>query len=145
MADESTRVDQWLYATLAADSTLTALIGGATTPRIYADMIPAAASYPAVVFQNQSTIGVIGATESTRIRITGVWAVFGIAETGTWVGALQDIADRVDSLLHASSGGTADSATIFTSHRIQGLRLLEERDGRQWRRLGGSYRVFAQR
>ena len=145
MSEESTRVDQWLYATLKADATLTALIGGSTDPRIYADMIPAAASYPAVTFQNQSTLDVIGATESTRIMVNGVWAVFGIAETGTWVGVLQDIADRIDALLHASAGGTADSATIFTSHRIQGLRLLEERDGRQWRRLGGLYRVFAQR
>ena len=145
MADESTRIDQWLFETLKADATLTALIGGSTTPRIYADMIPAAAAYPAVTFQNQATTDVLGATEATRIMVNGVWAVFGIAETGTWVGDLQDIADRIDTLLHASSGGTADSLTVFTSYRIQGLRLLEERDGRQFRRLGGLYRVIAQR
>lgn len=141
MADESTRVDQWIYTVLSADVTL----AGIVSTRIYADLAPPGSARPAVVFHNQSGVDVIGATESSRIMLDGLWTVLGVAESTTWVGDLQDIADRVDALLHASAGGTADSATIFTSHRIRPLRFVEERNGRQFRRLGGLYRVYAQR
>jgi hypothetical protein len=145
VSDESTRVGQWLYETLKADATLTALIGGSTDPRIFDTVAPAGSTYPLVTFGLQASTDVIGATENTRIMTNSVWTVVGWAETLTFVGVLQDIADRIDAVLHASAGGTADSATIFTAHRIQSLRLIEERDGRQFRRLGGLFRVFAQR
>lgn len=143
MADESTRIDGWLYATLAADSALAALVGGPGSPRIFSELAPSGSAFPLVLFTLQSSTDVVGATESTRIMIDAVYAVTAIAETGTWVGDLQDIADRIDAALHSSVGGIVDSTTVFTSHRIQGLRLLEERDGRQFRRLGGIYRIYA--
>jgi len=145
VSDESTRIDQWLYAAMKADSTLTALIGGSSDPRVYSELAPQQAAYPLVLFVNQSNIDVIGATENTRLHVQSIYAITGIDDTGTWVGDLQDIADRIDYLFHASTGGTADSATIYTSHRLQPLRLVEERDGRQIRRLGGLFRIYAKR
>ncbi len=141
MAEETTRVDQWLYATLAGDATLQSYI----STRVYSELAPAGSTYPCVVFSMASAVDVRGATEATRIMVDGIWTVLAVAETLTWVGVLQDIADRVDALLKNSSGGTADSATILAAHRVRPVRLLEERDGRQFRRLGGQYRVYAQR
>lgn len=141
MAEETTRGDQWLFATLSADSTLTGLVGA----RIFSEVAPPGSAFPFIVFALSTADDVIGATEADRIMVDAQWTILAVDETLTWVGSLQDIADRVDTLLRSSSGGTADSATVFAAHRIRPLRLLEERDGRQFRKLGGLYRLLIQR
>ena len=58
--NEPVAADQWIYSTLKADSALTALIGGATSPRIYNEQVPqkdgqpVAGVWPCVIYQMQS-------------------------------------------------------------------------------------------
>lgn len=140
MADETTRIDDWLHDALTGDSGLVAVVGD----RVYSEVAPAGAVYPFVVFSQQNVDDVVGATEATRIMVDGLWSVLGVDETGTWQGDLKTISDRIDVVLQASAGGTVDGHTVFASHRVRPLRFVETRDGRQFRRLGGTYRILAQ-
>ena len=59
--NEPVAADQWIYSTLKADSTLTALIGGSTSPRIYNEQVPQNGTpiWPCVVYQMQSAVNLM--------------------------------------------------------------------------------------
>lgn len=138
--DETTRVDQWLRTTLAADATLTSLV----STRIYSERAPQSATFPFVLFQFQGGSDVMGAG-ATRIMLDGVWVVRGVVKGNSFnQDSLKSIADRIDILLHRSSGGVADGTTVFTSTREAPFRLAEDRDGVSYRHLGGRFRILAQ-
>lgn len=139
MADETTRVDAWLFARLTGDAPLVAL-----TPRIFADVVPQGETFPAVVYQLQAGTDVRTATGDGRIMINGLWLVKAIGDTDTFAG-LAPIADRVDFLLEESGGGAAGAdGAVFTSMRESPFRLVEPDEGVQYRHLGGMYRIYAQ-
>jgi hypothetical protein len=134
--------DQWIFQTLKNDTTLANLVGGTASPRIYADIAPADAAAPYIVFQNQSAVDSQG-IGAIRIMVDALYVVRGIAPTDTFGGALAQIADRVDTLLH-DVAGTAGGGNIVASVREAPFRLTEPRDGKVWRHLGGIYRIYAQ-
>lgn len=139
MADETTRVDVWLQTVLAADATLTGLVGD----QVFSELAPQDASFPRVVHQHQGSVDVRTATSSGRIMLSGLWLVRGIAATEDFR-SLQAIADRVDVLLERASG-SADGGLVFSCTRESPFRLLEPADGGiQYRHLGGLYRIYAQ-
>lgn len=131
---ETVRAEQWLFQTLGANATLAAL-------GIYSEVIPEKASLPAVVFkfQSGSDYKVVGA-----IR---VWAdmVYLVEVTGEVAGyaALQAYADLIDSLLHDKSGSVADGV-ILECEREAPHAMTEIEDGRQFRHLGGFFRLKVQ-
>lgn len=140
MADELTRAEQWLYATLTADATLTGLVG----TRVYSEVAPPEATYPCVIFGLQYAADV--ATHSAeRIMVNGLWLVRGVVQASSFGGNLQTIADRLDALLHRSAGGTADAATVFTSVREEPFKQATVNEGIQYRSLGGLFRLYTQR
>jgi hypothetical protein len=141
VSDESLAIDEWLYGTLTGDAALTAVVG----QRVHNEQAPTTSTFPLVVFQLQSSIDVRG-NGQTRIMVDALYVVRGIVANASYDANSKLIAERIDALLHASSGGTADggAASIFTSHRTQHFRLAEEESGKQYRHLGGIYRIYAQ-
>ncbi len=138
-------IDQWIYTTLKADAPLTALIGGAVTPRIFADIAPQttpAVVLPYVLYQMQA------ATDLTVIGAVRVWSnclylVRGVAETTSWGGNLETISNRIEIALHAKSGSNA-SGVIYSAVRESPFRLPEiAADGKQYRHAGVIVRILA--
>jgi hypothetical protein len=146
VADELTRIDDWIYDTLKADAALTALIGGSSTPRIYSDVVPQDATFPCVRFDYTAGRDVRGGTlASTRIMVSGLYLIRGIAQQKGYGGTLATIADRIDANFRASSGGPAGSdGVVFSAVREEPFRMQENDNGVQWRHLGGIYRIHAQ-
>lgn len=142
MSDETLAVDEWLYATMAADASIGALVAD----RIYAEVAPADATFPLIITTHLSSTDVRAATQQSRIMVSGLWLVKGVVNDSSFNNTLKAIAERIDALFHASSGGTADGggAAIFTSHREQPFRLAEVESGKQYRHLGGQFRIYAQ-
>lgn len=132
---EAIAVDEWLYNTLAADNTLAALVAG----RIYATVAPQTAKYPHVRFSEQSSTDTLG-IDGTRILETCLFTVLTITDEPSWQGLGRQAADRVDELLHGASG-IAGGTTIGTCHREQSLRYVDTVDTKQFRLLGGIYRI----
>lgn len=143
MADETTRVDAWLFDLLTNDAPLTALVGDAE-PRIFADSVPQGEAFPAVVYQLQGGTDVRTATRDSRVMINGLWVVKAIGQTDTFAD-LAPIADRIDDLLEQSTGGPAGSdGAVFTATRESPFRLPEPDEGVGFKHLGGMYRIYAQ-
>lgn len=132
---ETVRVDEWLHDTLTADAALTALVAG----RIYADLAPQTARWPAVVFNEQAPVDTLG-VDGARLLTSGTWQVKVITDEPSWQGLGRQAADRVDDLLHGASG-TAGGVTVGTCHREQTVRFVEAVEGKQFRHLGGLYRI----
>lgn len=141
MSDETLAADEWIYAKLTGDATMAGLIGA----RVYAEMAPPTAAYPFVVTSHLSSVDVPTHNQH-RIMVSGIWLVRGIVQDFSFNATLKAIAERIDVLLHRSTGGTANGGTaaIFTSHREQPFRMAEEAEGKSFRHLGGQYRIYIQ-
>lgn len=138
---ESTTIDRWLYTVMAADAQLAAVVG----TRIYSDLAPGGttgAVLPMVVYQMQAAndLMVVG---SARVWANALFLVRGVAQRVSYDGDLITMADRIDAVLHGASGSNAEG-NVWECVREREFRLTEVgADGRQYRHLGGLYRILA--
>lgn len=135
---ESAAIDRWLNTVLAADTQLAAVVG----TRIYSDLAPQGTALPMVVYQMQSAndLMVLGAV---RVWANAVYIVRGVAQSVAYGGTLLTMADRIDAVLHAASGGTVEGV-VYECVREREFRMTEVgADGRQYRHMGGQYRILA--
>lgn len=142
VGDEITRIAQWLKAKLSADSTITAACADGANGIHWSKVTPKG-HFPAVVFNFQGGSDIRGAGP-LRIGVNGVWIVKAVV-AGRDALLAQPLADRIDTLLQASSG-SADGASIFACVRDAPFYMDEhDADTRQdYQHLGGRYRVLAQ-
>lgn len=138
---ETTTVDTWIYGKLAADSTLTALIGGSSKPRIYRNVAPQSATFPYVLLDFQGDGGVVRGTGTTNILMRGTWLVKAVckAETASGTSGAATISARVYTLLH----GVTSGAVLQCTHE-QPVAYTEVIDGVQYQHQGGLYLIYAQ-
>jgi hypothetical protein len=142
MAQELVGADAFIYATLAGDTALAAIVG----TRIYADVapsLPTPPTYPLVLFSLQSSRDVVG-IGTYRAMTTPTYLVRVIGKGGGF-GAIQAAADRIDALLTVRAvqsvtiGGVTFS--ILGSVRERPFQRSEEPEGILYRHLGGFYRL----
>lgn len=129
--------DSWLAGVLSGDVTLAGLVGA----RVYGHLAPQGAIFPLVLFAMQSGIDV-QTLGPNRIMSNLVYVVRGVAEGGSFGTPLSAIAERIDAVLQAKSGTTAAGA-VYACVREQPYTLIETGNGRQYRHLGGVYRLYA--
>ncbi len=135
MSSEIGAVEAWLYDTLNDDATLGALVTG-----VYAYQAPDTATFPYVLFNQQSGVDVQG-VGPTRIMSNMLYTVRAVTD-GT-MGSLVTISDRIDTLLQAQSGSNSDG-TVLACVREEVFTMNEIIDSRPYRNLGGIYRIFVQ-
>ncbi|MBP8291937.1 MAG: hypothetical protein KAX65_04140 [Caldilineaceae bacterium] len=135
---EIVTAETWLYTKLHGDATLLALVPGG----VYTWPVPATYSGQYVLYQMQSGVDIRGVGPS-RLGVNGLWLVRVVAEALSFGGNLQTAANRLDVLLQAASG-TATGGTVWSCVREQPFQLVELANGRQFRHLGGIYRLWVQ-
>lgn len=135
---EIVTAETWLYSKLHGDSTLLALCTGG----VFTWPVPATYTQPYVLYQMQSGMDIRG-NGPGRIGVNGLWLVRAVFEAMSYAGNLQSAANRIDTLLQAASG-TATGGTVWACVREQPFQLVEVADGRQFRHLGGLYRIWVQ-
>ena len=134
---ETTRIERWLYDVLSRDPVLSSAVSG----RVYAYLAPPEAETPFVVFAFQSGTDTAG-IGMARLFVSALYQVKVVGTGWSWT-PLQPIADRIDDLLHASSGTTLDGY-VLGCMREQPVSYVEVSDGKVYRHLGGLYRIYAQ-
>lgn len=140
MADELTRTQQWINQQCVGDSILRGIVGAS----VWAENAPQGTPYPLVVFGLIIPHDVVTATGHERIMVESLWRIYGVTEGPTFDDTLQTIADRLDAIFDRSAGGTADQAVIFTSVREEPYLGSVVDEGKDYRRLGGLFRVWTQ-
>lgn len=127
---------QWLYGVLHGDATLLGLgrdvFPGGTAPESF--------GFPFVTFQFMSGRDLMEIA-SIRIWTNMIWLVKVVGETAD-ISTLDAIWARIDVLLHRGSG-TPAAGTVWACVRESTFELPETIQGKQYRSLGGTYRLYA--
>lgn len=131
-------VDAWVAARLAATVAVTNLV----STRIYNSFAPLDAEYPFIIFQQQTLRDVRG-VGSDRIMVDTLYVVKGISQ-GTDFAQLGTLAAAIDSALNVPPGGAVTGGHVMASVREEPFALTEVEDGKQFRHMGGIYRIYAQ-
>lgn len=135
MSGDITRIDQWLYATMLDDLTLSDAVGG----RIYADLAPQGAQTPMVVF---AFMGGADKTITFGSRFTHALYLIRAIAQGSSYDALEEIADRLDDILTVPSQGLIiRDIRIASCAREQPHQRRDMENGVPIVYLGGFYRV----
>lgn len=140
--------ESWIYQVLQADATMETLLPGTNEQTIWPGIAPVGTPEPYVIASFQGSEDINGLGSGLARIMSGILyqvAVYGPFST---LGALAPIAMRIDELLHGKSGELLDGATVLgtvlSCVRQRPLTLPEVAGGRQYRRLGGVYRLQVQ-
>lgn len=130
--------DQWLFAKLSGDATLTSLVGN----RIKSYLAPAGTAFPYILYnwQGGTDVMVVG---SYRVFNTGLYQVKAVGQ-GDSMSNIWPVAHRIDEVLHRASG-TVTGGIILACVREQPIAYVENSDGIRYNHLGGIYRVLCQK
>lgn len=143
---ESFRAETWLYSTLTADTSAGG-VNHATTGangRIYSYLAPASATtYPQVIYNMMSGTDVMG-VGAARVMSSLMYQVKVIGKgTAPNFGFIKAIADRIDTLLHAAAGTTADGR-VLSCVREQSISYVEVSGSDVFSHTGGLFRIMVQ-
>ncbi len=111
--------------------------------RVVVDTAPQGTPFPYILAGNLSAIDV-SAVGAIRVLVECVYVVRGVIAGQSYSAALNQIADRIDALLHRQEGTIAGGGYIVASYREQLFRLPEAQNSIQYRHLGGQYRILVQ-
>jgi hypothetical protein len=151
-ADETTLIESWLYATLAADSTLTALLGRYTDPTgvelgpsIHSAQAKKGTAYPAVIFRwLPGGIGDAYYNGARRMWSGSFYQIMAVDERSDYEG-LSAIASRIDTLLSINTVIPVTGGNINQCIRIHpDKRPRFEGAGQEFRELGAFWDIVAQ-
>lgn len=131
----------WLYATLSGDATITGLVG----TDVHEDIAPDDAGDPHIVFTCLAPNDVRTGAGAYQIMTTGLWLVRAAVEGESYRGDIATLAARIDVLLDRKAA-TVTGGAVLSCVRERPHRMAErdEQTGKQWRHLGGEYRIEAQ-
>lgn len=138
--DEVLLTQSWIYDTLTSDSTfMTASPGG-----VWDGVVTASATTsPWTVIGAQSPGIVVGGVGTFEVMTNALWLIRTICEGGSFA-SLRAASNRVYALLHGKNYVARPTGTILSCIREETFRQEEVRGGREYRHLGGIYRVYAQ-
>lgn len=128
----------WLFDTLSADSVIAAAAVGGVWDGPAKDETP----YPILRFDLQSALTVRG-NSFFEIMQNMLWLVRMVGVGGSYV-PLEQAAQQIQSLLHGVSAVPVSGGMIESSAREQTFRQSRVDGGREFRHLGGLYRIYVQ-
>jgi hypothetical protein len=144
---EITVGQRWIYNTLSTNSSITALVGGALSPRIFPDYVPVAiaefgAMLPAIVYFSYSIKDDTLAVGGIRVNSNIEFVVKAIVKSENSAVAEQ-IMSLVDTALHRKSGVAAEGSVISCVRRLP-LDFIEANPEVVYKHLGGVYALQIQ-
>ena len=128
----------WIYDTLSTDPVIAAAAPGGVWDGPAKDGTP----YPIVRFDLQSALSVRG-NSFFEIMQNMIWLVRMVDVGGSYV-PLEQGAQQIQSLLHGVAAVTVTDGIIESSAREQTFRQSRVDGGREFRHLGGLYRIYVQ-
>ena len=139
MTIESLVAEQFINARLRGDTALVGYLADGANG-VYTDILPVQAGYPAVqvVFYPGADLTHLG---NAHIWSDLYYIVRGVCEGGSFV-PLKDIAKRITAALDGAEGSTSDGV-VFGAVKTGPFRMAEADGERQFRHLGGYFRIFA--
>lgn len=129
-------VEPWLYSTLAADPSLTELVGGLIINATAEEMENDPDNHVVFSFASSRDIRGIG---TTRVQVDCIYLVKAVVRGQSYTPATPIFA-RIDALLSVD-GTVSTEAGDLTCVRETITQYPERQDGAHFRHLGGTYRI----
>jgi hypothetical protein len=134
MASEIVIAERWLNQTLTGDAALAAM-------GVHGHLIPKDAALPAIVFVPRPGLDLV-ALGGARVFSTLDYIVKGVCQAES-LAPLVEAVTKVDALLHGKSGAVT-GGRVLSCIRVQPIAYPETSQGKQYRHLGGVYRLQVQ-
>lgn len=131
--NEQAAVERWLFSRLNA-------VHASTGGRVFSDIAPPGEQLPVIVFQRQAGVDLPVFSGERVADFT--YVVRAIAQTES-TQSLEAVATAIDAVLEQASG--SEGGVTIGAVRESPFSLLEVSDGVQYRHLGGTYRIRAQK
>ena len=142
MAGEVALAAKWIFDTLKADATLTAVLSGGAAG-IYQDVAPVGAGFPYVVFfllDPGDTINTTGTSQEIIWQPT-LWLVKGVVKSASYGSPLSTIETQIFTDLHKKQA-TVAGGSVWSAVRVRPFQMQETGPGgEQYRHAGGVYRL----
>lgn len=135
--NEAYAVDKWLYTVLHGDATLLAAAAGG----IHADAAPMGTTGVYVVYAMMANADLL-TLSGVRMFNRNMYVVKAVGE-GASYSVVKTAAERIDTLIRRTSGSVT-GALILSCVREEIVRYSELVEQKQFRHLGGLYRIQAQ-
>lgn len=141
---ESTLVDAWIRQRLGvtAAASLDAISAGLST-RVFLDFAPEGTPYPFIIFQALTPPSDVRGVGIIRVMVDTLYLVKAVAQ-GTDYDALRPVVSVIDGALTQQDPVDMAGGILLTSVRDREFRLVEIENGKQFRHLGGEFRIQAQ-
>jgi hypothetical protein len=137
-------INDWIDDTLTTDVTLQNLVGAARVAAgqwVFEDYLPDEAPFPSIVYQNQSSVTVRGVGPVVIMEDT-LYIVKVIAQVSSY-NPLRAIANRIEFLVADRHNIIRPDGEILGTAKDAPFQLPEVDAGRQYRHLGGIFRIQA--
>lgn len=128
--------EAWLYSVLTGDSELMGDVGG-----VYVDSVPGEppSRYVLITAPDLADVSYVGGHIGWGTALYAVRAVGQVVSYSPLIPASK----RIHALLHRQRGST-EYGKVIACYREQPFRMTEYSGDRQWRHLGGIYRLTVQ-
>jgi hypothetical protein len=136
MTAETLLAEKWIFQTLNASSSLNSLVLGGYN----ADIAPSDATYPMVIFTNQSAEDERTFNNKTKVFTDTLYLVEVVGKTTSYT-TLSPIFDLMDSLLDVKSGLITGGGYVLSCVRERIQKRREFTNGVEYKRLGAVYRI----
>jgi hypothetical protein len=133
--NETTRAERWIRTILLSDPTIAGIVGA----RVYAEVAPSGATEPFVVMQFLGSPDAIYGNDNTIIWQKLAYIVKAITK-GNSSSSLQTLVDRINTVLHAQRGGTADAAIDYCIRR-KPFKMVDPQGHDLYQHLGSEFEL----
>lgn len=134
-------IDRWVEARLEAHTDFNTAYAG-LTDRIFDRYAPTGTPYPFIVYQDQSPVRDIRGVGTARVMVESLYIVKVIAQVKTYA-PLRVVAHEIDQAMTVGESEAIADGVLITSIRQEGFGMVEVEDGKQYRHLGGMFRIQA--
>ncbi len=136
-------IDLWVEDRLRSEALALSRIDAGLEDRIFNYAAPVGTKYPFIIFQAQAPPRDVRGVGPVRVMVSSLYIVKAVAQTLNYHD-LRDVAVVIDRAMTAPSTQAVVGGLILTSIREGQFALPEVEDGKQFRHLGGEYRIQAQ-
>lgn len=140
---EQVLVDAWVEARIALQGAALEAISIGLSTRVFADFAPEGTIYPFIIYQCQSPPRDVRGVGVSRVMVDTLYIVKAVAQASSYA-PLAPVAKVIDAAMTSAAGSAVADGAIFASVREEGFHMVEIEAGKQYRHLGGQYRIQAQ-
>lgn len=139
---EQAMTDKWVDDRLKAWTAFNTISAGLTT-RIYSHYAPADATYPFIIWQVAIPARDVLGVGPFRVMVDTLYIVKAVAQVDTYA-PLAPVATQIDLAMTSPSVSAVVDGFVLMSVRDEQFSLVEVEAGKQYRHLGGQYKILAQ-